>query len=140
MILTKLQEALAEIPPQRKALDEVESELRCMISRLSGGTTSVLAPTASSIFGQPNSASASERSHIEEVAELLEAIGKPTHITALCSRLSETRGVEVLRTKIEPGLNRHIAKTKKPKIAKFGPSVYGLPEWKLQQGELASIA
>jgi uncharacterized coiled-coil protein SlyX len=133
MVLTKLQEALAEIPAQRKALDEVEAQLRSMIAKLRGmpdvfGYTvpSTIPPPGSEMFVR-------EKDKIEEIADILRVDGKPLHITIIAERLSALRGTKILRTAIEPGLNRHIAKTKVPRVEKFGPSTFGLPEWKHSQ-------
>jgi hypothetical protein len=130
MILKKLQEALAEVGTQRTALDEVEKQLRSMIAKLSGlpdaATTSSLGygATVHSITRQRG-----EPSKLDEIAEILQANGKPMHITAIAEALSQKRGKAISRTAIEPGMNRHIQKTKNPVIARVGPSTFGLPEW-----------
>lgn len=134
MILEKLEEALAEIPAQRLALDEVEADLRSMIAKLKGmpnvaeGTPAMTASATSFI---PVSAMDlnGQKDRIEEVADILRNHGQALHITTIAQILSKLHGTKILRTDIEPGMNRHIAKTKKRKLAKFGPSIYGLPEW-----------
>jgi hypothetical protein len=45
MILEKLREALAEIGPQRAALDQVENQLLGMIAKLSGSPQFPVRPT-----------------------------------------------------------------------------------------------
>ncbi len=137
MILVKLQEALAEIGSQRKALDEVEVQLRSMISRLSG-VPNITSPVSRPVAAQPTGRQ-KDRDKLDDVAEILRAEGKPLHITIIAERLSLKTGRKIPRTTIEPGINRHIAKTKVPRIAKFAPSTYGLPEWKVQP-TLAHIA
>jgi len=129
MILLKLQEALAEVPPQRAALDEVERQLRSMIAQLSG-TDPAIQPAPIAARKEHPAAVKNERDRLDDIGDLLRAEGKPLHITAIVKRLSEISGKDVSRTLIEPGLNRHIAKVKNARIAKFGPSTFGLPEWK----------
>src|ERR1019366_6761066 len=106
MILTKLQEALGEINQQRAALDEVESQLRSMIAKLSGTPNVQVAHNPPATLAIHRHASA-ERDKIDEVADVLRAAGKPLHITDICARISATTGTTVVRTKVEPGLNRH---------------------------------
>jgi len=128
MILTKLQEALAEVDTQRRALDQVETELRSMIARLSGvpDVTPVTMP-------RYHSAPSIDRDGIDDIVDILRAEGKPLHITVIAERLSAQKGRPVLRTAIEPGLNRHVAKTKTLRVSKVSPSTFGLPEWKNAQ-------
>src|SRR4030095_11445312 len=128
MIHTKLNEALAEIPAQRRALDEIEVQIRSMIAKLSGMPTSIPSAAVGTTAARPI---AKERDKIEDVADVLRAEGKPLHITVIAERLSVVYGKKVLRTEIEPGLNRHISKVQRRRIEKFGRSVFGLPEWKL---------
>jgi hypothetical protein len=131
MILMKLREALADIPAQRKALDEVEVQLRSMIAKFTGSPDFEVttAFTATSTIA-PYSTRERERDRIDEIADVIRRIGHPIHISEICQDLSDLRGARVERKSIEPGLNRHISKTKTPRIGKFGPSVYGLAEWK----------
>jgi hypothetical protein len=141
MILTKLQEALAEVDSQRAALNEVEERLREMISKLSG---SVQLPHAArtSMVTTGAVAPSRERDKFDDIVDILRAEGSPLHITVIAERLSALRGSEVRRTTIEPGLNRHIAKVKARRVDKFGPSTFGLPEWKTRpnQGPLQEVA
>jgi hypothetical protein len=130
MILKKLQEALAEVGTQRKALDQVERQLRSMISALSGVPDAAPFKPAPIVSREPTHPASGQRDGIDDIADILRVEGKPLHITVIAARLSGLKGTDVLRTTIEPGLNRHIAKTKVPRISKFGPSTYGLPEWK----------
>lgn len=127
VILTKLQEALSEVATQRAALNEVEAQLRAMIGKLSGS-----APGVATIDNQlPNPTPKTEiKDRIDVFVDILRAEGHPLHITVLADRLAERTGEKIDRTKIEPGLNRHVANTKRARIAKFGPSLFGLPEWK----------
>ena len=73
----------------------------------------------------------------DQIVEILRAAGKPLHITLIAAALSEINDSKVTRQLIEPGLNRHIAKTKHLKIVKMGPSIFGLPEWK-QNGSISN--
>jgi hypothetical protein len=147
MILDKLEEALAEIPGQRLALDEVEADLRSMIAKLRGMPNTISLKFSSpgsgagTSFVAPLKLDAGQKDRIEEIADILRSNGQALHITTIAERLSKLRNAKILRTDIEPGLNRHIAKTKRPKVTKFGPSIYGLPEWKTQnQPTLTHIA
>lgn len=135
MILTKLQEALVEIAAQRRALDEVEAQLRSMIARLSGvpDVSATVSRSATPIKTER------ERDKLDDIADILKSEGQPLHITVIAERLSALYGKTVDRTEIEPGINRHIAKVKQRRIDKFGPSTFGLPEWKTQP-TLAQIA
>lgn len=146
MILNKLQEALEDVGVQRKALDEVEAQLRSMIAKLGGvappesfSTQRAYVPQFAAVQAM---AAARRRSpdKLDGIADVLRAEGRPLHITVIAERLSRLRGKKIDRKAIEPGLNRHIAKTKEPRIAKFGPSIYGLPEWKNQEPALTQIA
>jgi len=139
MILDKLEQALAEVPKQRQTLNEVEAQLRSMISKLKGNPYAFTdeLPLERAVMGSayvpataPNQG---QKDRIEEIAEILRTNGQPLHITNIAERLSKLRNSKIIRTDIEPGLNRHIDKTKKPKVTKFGPSIYGLPEWKAAQ-------
>jgi hypothetical protein len=138
MILTKLQEALAEIDTQRAALNEVETQLRAMIAKLSAP----LAPTlvTSPIDAPSRAVRVHARDGIDEVVDILRSEGRPLHITAIAERLSEVKQKPIARTEIEPGLNRHVAKTKEPRVVKVAPSTFGLPEWVQKQSELGNTA
>jgi len=137
MILTKLQEALAEVDSQRVALNEVEAQLRSMISKLSGMPVIASRPASITI---PIAESDRGRDKLDDIADILRSEGKPLHITIIAERLSTINGETVDRTEIEPGLNRHVSKTKRKRIDKFGPSIYGLPEWKSRQSTLPETA
>ena len=137
MILKKLQEALAEVDSQRRALDDVERQLRSMISKLSGAAT----PISETLPFSPSliSRKSGNRDRIDDIVDILAADGKPLHITVIAERLSSLLGKKIERTELEPGLNRHVQKTKKARIAKFAPSTYGLPSWK-HATELETLA
>lgn len=143
MVLNKLQEALAEIGMQRKALDRVENQLKSMISELSG-IPDIASPVSRS-YPTPSAAMPvvfreGNRDKLDDIADVLRAAGGPLHITAIAEGLSKLTSKKVDRTSIEPGLNRHVATVKARRIEKFGPSTFGLPEWKSQQPTLAHIA
>jgi hypothetical protein len=138
MILIKLQEALAAIPAQRKALDEVEVQLRLMISKLQGMPDLAFSATPSNSVTRGRIGRGNDRDKLDDIADVIRAEGKPLHVSIIAERLSAQSGKKIVRTTIEPGINRHIAKTKNPRIAKFAPSTYGLPEWK--QPSLARTA
>jgi hypothetical protein len=130
MILTKLQEALAEVDSQRAALNEVESQLRSMIAKLSGMPVMVNRPAPPVVpVPRPVSLPNADRDTVDEIADILRAEGKPLHITVIAERLSALKNENVVRTGIEPGLNRHVAKTKRKRIVKVAPSTFALPEW-----------
>lgn len=137
MILNKLHEALAEVDSQRKALDNIERQLRSMIAELSG--QSFIANAVFTSTGLSAGTPTGERNRLDDIADILRAAGKPLHISLIAVRLSDKLGRKIERASFEPGLNRHIQKTKKRRIDKFGPSTYGLPEWK-NQPALAHIA
>ena len=124
MILKTLEAALAEALQEQVAVGEVVAQLRSMIAKLSGLRQANPAPVL------PSAPVSGERSHIDDIIDVLRAEGKPLHITVICDRLSISNGSPIERTKIEPGLNRHISKVKIPRIWKSAPSTYGLPEWK----------
>src|SRR5262249_37703144 len=128
MILTKLQEALDAIPAQRKALDEVEMQIRSMIAKLTGLPNPLRSDSGTVLHSAIYETGSLNR--IDQMVGVLRAVGHPLHINAICERLSDIHGTSINRTEVEPGLNRHIAKTKIPKIVKVAPSTYGLPEWK----------
>src|SRR5258708_3213747 len=127
MILTKLEEALAAIPAQRKTLDEVELQLRSMIAKLNGmpDVTSPIAQSSSKKRYVPSPGRIPKRDKLDDIADVLRSAGEPLHITLIAEKLSSKLGKKIDRTKIEPGINRHIAKTKQPRIAKVGPSTFG---------------
>jgi hypothetical protein len=138
MILTKLQEALAEIDAQRAALNDVEAQLRAMISKLSGSSTPTLVP--SSTDAPLRATRGHSRDGIDEIADILRDAGRSLHITAIAERLSAIKQKPIARTSIEPGLNRHVARTKEPRVVKVAPSTFGLPEWVQRPSELGSTA
>jgi hypothetical protein len=127
MILSKLQEALEEVDAQRAALDDVETQLRSMISKLSGVPQSVPI-TAHQMMSAPGPKRTRDR--LDDIVDILRAAGKPLHITEIASRLSSASGAPVDRTTIEPSLNRHVGTVKRKRIDKFGASTFGLPERK----------
>ena len=143
MILAKLQEALGEVDSQRTALNEVEAQLRSMISKLSGmpiiqRPSPVAPPIHASMIGSVSPETG--RDKLDDIADILRAEGKPLHITVIAERLSKLTGAEVLRTAIEPGLNRHVLHTKRKRLDKFGRSIFGLAEWKARQHQVAELA
>jgi hypothetical protein len=133
MILAKLQEALAEIDVQRKALDDVDAQLRSMISKLSGAPEIIppAVPLPSKILTHVAPHHRGERDRIDDYVDIIREEGKPLHIVDLAQRYSAKSGNQMSRTDIEPGLNRH-TKTRTSRIAKFAPSTFGLAEWKTQ--------
>jgi hypothetical protein len=138
MILTKLQEALAEIDAQRAALNDVEAQLRAMIAKLSGPLTPTLVP--SPIDAPSRDVRVHARDGIDEIVDILRDEGRSLHITAIAERLSAIKQKPIARTAIEPGLNRHVAKTKEPRVVKVAPSTFGLPEWAQKQSDLGNTA
>jgi hypothetical protein len=140
IILNKLQEALAEVGKQRLVLDEIEKQLRTMISKLSG-MPDVFVPDLTPHDHRSyvhNLSDPPERDRIDEVIDILRAEGKPMHITDIVKALSGKTSKKFDRTQVEPGLNRHVQKAKRKRLDKFGPSKFGLPEWK--QPSLARTA
>lgn len=134
MILEKLQEALAAVDSQRKALDEVEAQLRSMITKLSGTPqSSILVRTENLSRTTSATPQSGKRGKLDDIADVLRQEGHPLHINVIAERLSELYGRTIHRTQFEPGLNRHIQRVRHKRIAKFGPSTYGLPEWKSVQ-------
>ena len=140
MILKKLQEALSEVDDQRTALDDVERQLRSMISKLSG-TPYGVSQTVTRVVGHTTTTSRrGERDRIDDILDILGEHGKPMHITDIASSLSQKKGKTIDRTQVEPGLNRHITTAKTKRIEKFGPSIFGLPEWKSRPTPLANAS
>jgi len=86
------------------------------------------------------SAANEPRDGISDIVDVLRGAERSLHINAICEELSKKRGTKIVRTDVEPGLNRHVSKTKKARIAKYGPSIYGLPEWGSQEPKLAHSA
>jgi hypothetical protein len=132
MILDKLREALAELDSERaalaaqaNALDEVESQIKAMIAKLGGDQNKTW--TLEELI---STSEAPHKDKIDIVADILRAEGRPLHITVIADRMSGILETAVNRTEVEPGLNRHISKVKNPRVQKFGPSIFGLPEWK----------
>jgi hypothetical protein len=126
MILDKLKEALVAAEAQYAADGEVVSQLRAMISKYTGSPI----PADPGGIKFVRASALTERDKLDDIAEILRAEGKPMHISAIAERLSALKGETISRTQIEPGVNRHISKVKARRIDKFGPSIYGLPEWK----------
>ena len=138
MLLAKIQDLLADVERQRLDLEVFEVQLRTMIAKLSGAQAipfispaslqeSAVANAPTPIVSQRRNV---ERDKFDDMVDVLRAAGKPLHITQIAEGVSAMTGEKVVRTKIEPGINRHIAKVKRRRIEKFGPSIYGLPEWK----------
>src|SRR5579864_800363 len=100
MILTKLQEALDEIDAQRKTLDEMERQLRAMISALSGAPQFTSLADSHPVHPSNFPRLRGTRDGIDYIAKVLRLAGKPLHITAIAQLLSERKGTKVLRTTI----------------------------------------
>jgi hypothetical protein len=128
----KLREVLAEIESQKLALDEAATGIRKVLGLLEGQT----APRTSLVRSTVDES----RSYIDDAVALFSAEGEVMHVKLMAERLSELRGVKVSRASLESSFIRHIAKAKQPRIAKLGPSKFGLPEWKQLQPTLAQIA
>ena len=127
MVIEKLKETLEAVHVQQEQLSEVEAQLISMIAKLSGNDKASVEEEPQEeevVFRRPG------RDRIDDITDILRISGEPVHVTELARALSERTGKQINRTQIEPGINRHIAKTKVPRIAKFAPSTYGLPEWK----------
>lgn len=75
MVLTKLQEALAEIVAQRQALDDVEVQLRSMIAKFNG-SNGIAAMPAQSVQVPLTQTANGKRDKIDEVADVIRAAGK----------------------------------------------------------------
>jgi hypothetical protein len=131
MNTTKLRDALAEIESQKTVLEEAASGIRRVLALLEGQRANI-APASKQ---QPES-----HSYIDDSVGLFSKIGQVLHVKDLAEQLSGVRGVQVNRASLESSLIRHIAKAKEPRVAKFGPSKFGLPEWKQSQPTLAQIA
>src|SRR5260370_23050515 len=101
MVIDKLQEALAEIGAQRKALDRVENQIRSMISDLSGMSEVISLTPVVSRIAAPASIGR-DRDKLDDIADVLRVEGTPLHITAIAERLSKVYGKQVDRTSIEP--------------------------------------
>lgn len=142
MILSKLEEALASVESERTALDEIEQQLRSMIAKLSGAAVRVQAEQqfSASALRFARAEQDANPDKIDDVVDILRKKGEPLHITVIAELLSQLRGVSINRTAIEPGLNRHITKTKKPRLTKAGRSTFGLPEWNEDQRGLPMTA
>ncbi|MEO8129039.1 MAG: hypothetical protein ABI822_18185, partial [Bryobacteraceae bacterium] len=79
------------------------------------------------------------RSYIDDSELILQRAGHPMHARDLAEALSSLRGKEIPRTSMESTVIRHIADLKdRARLAKMGPSIYGLPEW--AQRDLAEKA
>jgi hypothetical protein len=137
MILKKLEEALSELANQRRALDDVEAQLRSMISKLSDGSPSTVSYTTIRVPPNNSTSRRGERDRIDDILDIVRAEGHPMHINAIVTALSQKTGSEISRTQLEPGLNRHVKTAKTKRIDKFGPSVFGLPEWRTKPTTLA---
>ena len=132
MNTTKLREALAEMESERSVLEEGIGSLRKLIALLEG--------TAPEIQTETISPGESRRSYIDDAVDLFRSCQKPLHVKEIAGKISEARGISVQRASLESTLIRHINKANQPRIAKFGPSMFGLPEWKQSQPTLAQIA
>lgn len=136
ILTTKLQEAVAEIHAQREALNQIEAQLQLMIAKLAGtpiASTAAPSVTASSPqipASTPDAPRVRSRDRLDDIVDVLREAGKPLHITVIAEHLSGRSKATVDRREIEPGINRHIAKVKQRRIEKFGPSTFGLPEWR----------
>jgi hypothetical protein len=118
----KLHEALAEIEAQQRVLRDAAESIRKVLVLLHESAQS----------GTPamkiNDDSA--RCYVDAAAAIVREHGKAMHVMSLLERICADRCSIIKRTSFEASLSRHIAKAKVPKLAKFGPSTYGLPEWK----------
>ncbi len=134
MNTAKLQDALAELMTQRGVLDgaisHLESALR-ILSSASGQVTGEREHVAMSTATAPLAiVRGGVRSYIDDAELLLQQEMRPIHARDLADGISKIRGKQVARTSVESTLLRHVADLKdRARIAKVGPSLYGLPGW-----------
>jgi hypothetical protein len=135
MNATKLHEALAEIEAEGQRLDAE----RIKVTNAADSIRAILVNLGASAEGPMARFVSDVPSYIDDSEELVRAAGQPLHAKVLAEKISEKRGVKVARSSVESSVIRHISKSKQPRLAKFGRSLFGLPEWK-QQPTLAHIA
>jgi len=117
---TKLKEALVELQQQRAILDGAIKNIQNVLSALHGGEP---APHTAAVV-------AGKASYIDLGVQVFEATGQPLHILEVCRKMSDLRGEKLQRGNVESSFIRHIKTTaERARIAKFGPSTYGLPTW-----------
>jgi hypothetical protein len=139
MYTAKIKEALADLVSQRNQIDLAISQLQAIIQSAEGVQAafqpelSQADPSATHVAITP--------SYIDDAVTVLRHSGKPLHIRQIMERISELRGKSLHRNSVEASINRHVLKSKvNRKLSRFGPSIYGLSEWKESQPPLVQIA
>jgi hypothetical protein len=128
MDLAKLHEALKDIEAQHHRLQDAAASVRRAIALLSGASVD-----GHALRTHPQVISADgERTFIDDAVAVLAVTGHEMHVKQICEEIAKSRGSAVRRESVESSIVRHITKAKQPKLARFGPSTYGLPKWKAQ--------
>jgi HB1/ASXL restriction endonuclease-like protein with HTH domain len=124
MNTSKLKEALVELQQEQDKLANMILQLRRMIAdaepSIAGGMQDSVKVELKTV----------RQSYIEQAVQILEQSGKPMHVKDLAAKIAELRHAKVQRASVESSLIRHLSLGSRAKIAKFGPSLYGLPSWK----------
>jgi dynactin complex subunit len=119
----KLKEALVELQQERDKLESMIVQLRSMIASVepARGNGANLSETARV---EPKS------SYIDDAVKILERHGKPMHVKKITDQISEMRHSKVARGSVESSIARHVSLGERSRLAKFGPSRYGLSNWR----------
>ena len=123
MNTSKLREALVELQHERATLDSIISQLQRILASVNSSDSK-----ASSLNLQVAQV---QESYIDLAVDILGHAGKPMHVNDITSKISELRKKKATSMSVNSSLVRHIKGFgTRAKIAKFGPSTYGLPAWK----------
>jgi hypothetical protein len=137
MNTVKLRDALEELHAQRGVIDSAISHLESAISVLESAGAQQTTSPATDLESSPAIPLAplaiirgATRSYIDDAELMLQREGRTLHARDLAEGMSRLRGKEIPRASMESTLIRHITDLKdRARIAKMGPSLYGLPAW-----------
>lgn len=125
-MLSKLQEALAEIEQKQRELSAAADVLRKLLGEVDSPPQERRVAAV-----EPN------QSYVDVGVGILNEIGKPIRQRDLAERIHELYP-DSKRVSIESSLFRHIEKAKNKKIVRIGRGI-GLPDWKQPKEQQPSL-
>lgn len=127
MNASKVREMIADIERQRGVLERAVAGLREVLATLESDGPADGQEAAASIVSPGR-----QTSYIRDGVSILEAEGKPLHVSVIVDRIKQRRASDdILRGSVESSFLRHIRTQRgHAKIVKTGRSTFGLPGWR----------
>ena len=128
MNTSKLRDALDDLEHQQDILSEAATAIKAVIARLDAYSGAINATANIPVVDdtRQDRGFSEIRSYIDETVDLLAVMGRSMHVKEIAAHISKVRGSNVNRASLESSLIRHIAKANQPRIAKTGPSTFGI--------------